>query len=254
MKDHSVVTISESAVRFILLFFVGTKGGAGKSAAAALLWFWLRKYHRHLTLMGFDVDSDNKTFTSQCEGVVSVETSMFPMDEMMEMVIKAGPGIGVVDVGANSEPVHNWIRDLHPTELLKLGIRVILVGAVSSSPESLNNLITWEESVRARDFAYLFMVRRNEKCSIRIWASDQAQALRKRVRHRVVFIPELQQDIAIHLNNYHAALPAVAAGAVSNAALGQFMMRVRLGKYCDGVYEQLNAPDVSAFLLPTQIK
>jgi len=137
-----------------LYFIAGTKGGIGKSTMAALIAEIARDKGREVEI--FDCDNENRSLVSAFEShgenfklhVIDPdsEDKAFPLDDVINRIAEetATGKVFVVDMKAGtSYSVQNWFKSVPIGELAGSGVRINVVGCLTSDVESVKTFGAW---------------------------------------------------------------------------------------------------------------
>lgn len=137
-----------------LYFIAGTKGGIGKSTMAALIAEIARDKGREVEI--FDCDNENRSLVSAFEAhgedfklhVIDPdsEDKAFPLDDVINRIAEetVTGKVFVVDMKAGTSfSVQNWFKSVPVGELAANGVKINVVGCLTSDVESVNTFGVW---------------------------------------------------------------------------------------------------------------
>lgn len=129
-----------------LFFIAGTKGGIGKTTCAIYLANAAEDCGKKVKV--YDSDSENKTLVNLMKNAVYLDDSDedFPLDPIINDVLDENDEneIFIVDMKAGtSRTTHQWFNEVPWVELSEGGIKVYVVGCVTSDPDSSKTFSGW---------------------------------------------------------------------------------------------------------------
>lgn len=129
-----------------LFFIAGTKGGIGKTTFAIYLANAAEDCGKKVKV--YDSDSENKTLVNLMKNAVYLDDSDedFPLDPIINDVLDENDDneIFIVDMKAGtSRTTHEWFNEVPWNELSENGIKVYVVGCVTSDPDSSKTFAGW---------------------------------------------------------------------------------------------------------------
>ena len=130
-------------MKSLLIITAGAKGGTGKSTFLRYLVTWLQEsgIEPHLV----DADDESRTlhrFFSQATILEPVRRKAY--DAIMNLLESGRHPLTLADLKAGvGFDMLNWFSDVPFDELKELGISILCIGVVTSSPDSVSSFLRW---------------------------------------------------------------------------------------------------------------
>ncbi len=231
----------------IVIFTAGAKGGTGKSTAARFLISCIRERGADPLLL--DMDDENRTLSRFFPDAVAVEIKKKSShDILVERALKHYPLV-IADLKAGTgREVLDWWLDVPFEELKSLGVKFVCVASVTSSPDSVQSFLNWVSALQGRVTYIVFRNLKDGEYLPDYDESDGALQFRKKFSPHNVVLPRLDEEYVTELERLDLTMAEVLdsndgksnRGRDIGPVLGQLMVRARLRRYQQAVYDQLN--------------
>lgn len=240
-----------------VLFTAGAKGGTGKSTAVRFLITYLREHGADPLML--DMDDENRTlsrFFPDARQVAIRKRSSH--DVLVESAIN-GSDLVVADLKAGTgREVLDWWLDVPFEELQSLGVGFVCLASVTSSPDSVQSFLNWVTGLQDRVRYVVFRNLKDGDYLPDYDESDGALAFRQKFSPHHVVIPRLDEEYVTELERLDLTVSDVlnssngrsAGSREIGAVLCQLMVRARLRRYQQAIYDQLNS--IREVLLPAR--
>ena len=224
-----------------ILFTAGAKGGTGKSTAARFLITYLREH-------GFDplllhMDDENRTLSRFFPEAIHVEIKKKSShDVLIERAID-GKALILADLKAGTgREVLDWWLDVPFDELATLQIRFVCVASITSSPDSIQSFLNWVFALQDRVTYVVFKNHKDGDCLPDYEASDQALKFQEHFKPYHVVLPRLDEEYTTELERLDLNISDVLQPGKKDigSLLGQLMVRARLRRFQQIIYDQLD--------------
>ena len=230
-----------------VIFTAGAKGGTGKSTAARFMISCLRA--RGADPLMLDMDDENKTLLRFFPDAVDVEIRKKSSHDVLVERALANHKLIVADLKAGTgREVLDWWLDVPFEELDSAGVKFVCAASVTSSPDSVHSFLNWADALKDR---VKYIVFKNFKDGDFLPDYDEAvDALQFRAEyfpHHVV-LPRMDEEYVTELERFNLIIPDVLdavdgmspRGRKIGTLLDRLMVRARLRRYQQEVYDQLN--------------
>ena len=226
-----------------IIFTAGAKGGTGKSTAVRFLTTYLRE--RGFSPLLLDMDDENHTLSRFFPEAQRVEIkNSFSNDLLVERILGGGKLL-IADLKAGSgRDTLDWWLGVPFDELTD--IQFICVGAVTSSPDSVQTFLNWAAALKGR---VKYVVCKNQKDGETFPdfdTSEQSLVFRDKYNPIEVDIPHLDAEYMTELERLNLTISEVLEAngndAINGKPVGQIlcklMVRSRLRRFQSEIYEQ----------------
>jgi MinD-like ATPase involved in chromosome partitioning or flagellar assembly len=234
-----------------ILMTCGGKGGTGRSNYIKFPICYLQDCGIEPYLI--DADDENPTLSRYFPQALRIEPKKIKSyDLIIEIAEKGEQRIIVVDLKAGvGGAMLQWVSDLPFSELGELGIQIVLIPVITSSPDSSYSLLQWANFFGKR---VKYMVVRNLKDSDAIGLDPksvllagyddtvQAAEFKRRYRPCEIIMPGLDPEYMAELERCNLTIRDVLAKKPSvPPTLNSLMVRSKLRNYQAMIFEQLHA-------------
>jgi hypothetical protein len=153
-------------------------------------------------------------------------------DSLILADLKAGTGREVLD----------WWLDIPFDELSLLQVRFICVASITSSPDSVQSFFNWVSALRDCVAYIIFKNLKDGEYLPDYDASDEALAFREKFAPHHVVLPRLDEEYVTELERLDLTIADVLSPRSKGigSLLGQLMVRARLRRFQQNVYDQLD--------------
>jgi len=224
-----------------ILFTAGAKGGTGKSTAARFLITYLREHGFDPLLL--DMDDENRTLSRFFPEALQVEIrKKASHDVLIEKALNGDPLI-LADLKAGTgREVLDWWLDIPFDELSSLQVRFVCVASITSSPDSIQSFFNWASALQDHVTYIIFKNLKDGDYLPDYDASDESLAFREKFRPHHVVLPRLDEEYVTELERLDLTIADVLSPRSKNIGplLTQLMVRARLRRYQQNVYQQLD--------------
>jgi hypothetical protein len=227
-----------------IIFTAGAKGGTGKSTAVRFLITYLRE--NGFSPMLFDMDDESKTlsrFFPESRKVKIVES--FSHDVLVDNIL-AGEKLIVADLkGGTGIDTLDWWLNLPFEELTD--IRFICVGAITSSPDSVQSFMNWVAGLKNRVSYVVFKNQKDGDDFPDYDLTQEAISFKAKYKPVQVLIPRLHAKYLTDLERLNLNIDEVLEANGSNTINGKeispeltrLLVRARLRTFQREIYDQL---------------
>jgi len=232
-----------------IIFTAGAKGGTGKSTAVRFLVTYLRERGTNPTL--FDLDDENRTLSRFFPEAVQVEIKKKSShDILVERALK-GDSLILADLKAGTgREVLDWWLDVPFAELQSLGVGFVCLASVTSSPDSVQSFLNWVTALEDRVSYVVFKNLKDGDYLPDYDESHEALDFRRRFSPHHVVIPRLDEEYVTELERLDLTIAEVldatdgtsSRGKSIGTVLCQLMVRARLRRFQQNIYDQLSPP------------
>ena len=228
-----------------IIFTAGAKGGTGKSTAIRFLITFLRE--NGFNPMLFDMDDESRTlsrFFPEAQKVRIRES--FSHDVLVDNVL-AGEKLILADLkGGTGIDTLGWWLNLPFDELTD--IRFICLGAVTSSPDSVQSFMNWAAGLKGRVSYVVFKNQKDGDEFPDYDRTEEAIAFRTKFKPVHVLIPRLHARYLTDLERLNLTIDEVLEangnetihGKEISPELTRLLVRARLRTFQREIYDQLN--------------
>jgi hypothetical protein len=224
-----------------ILFTAGAKGGTGKSTAARFMITYLREHGFDPLLL--DLDDENRTLSRFFPEAIQVEIrKKSSHDVLVEKALHGDPLI-LADLKAGTgREVLDWWLDIPFDELLNLQVRFICIASITSSPDSVQSFFNWVNALHGRVTYIIFKNFKDGEYLPDYDASDEALAFREKFSPHHVVLPRLDEEYVTELERLDLTIADVLSPGKKDigALLSQLMVRARLRRFQQNIYDQLD--------------
>lgn len=241
-----------------ILFTAGAKGGTGKSTYLRFLTTWLQEAGIEPYLI--DADDDNATlsrFFPQAQKVEPRRTKSY--DAIMNLAETGEHPLIICDLKAGvGYEMLNWFADVPFDELAQIGVSMVCIGVITSSPDSVSSFLRWVDFL-GKQVRYLVVKNLKDSDASRVEAESvefpeydctrQALEFRKKYKPAEILMRGLDPEYQGELERANLTIRDVLAGH-SNVpdSLKPLIVRAKLRRYQAMLYEQFST--LKGLLLP----
>jgi hypothetical protein len=228
-----------------ILFTAGAKGGTGKSTAVRFLITYLREHGADPLLL--DLDDENRTLSRFFPETVQVEIKKKSShDILVERALNGNPLI-IADLKAGTgREVLDWWLDV-PFEELQ-SFQFVCLASITSSPDSVQSFFHWVDALQDRVTYIVFKNLKDGNYFSDYEESDESLYFRERFKPHHVVLPRLDEEYMTELERLDLTVAEVlnvsngksARGKDIGALLCQLMVRARLRRFQQNIYDQLH--------------
>lgn len=230
-----------------ILFTAGAKGGTGKSTAVRFLITYLREHGFDPLLL--DLDEENRTLSRFFPEALRVEIRKTSSHDILVERAIQNNSLVIADLKAGTgREMLNWWLDVPFNHLQSVGVRFICLASITSSPDSVQSFLNWALALQKR---VRYVVFRNFKDGDYLPdydESDGALRFRQQLFPHHVDIPRLDEEYATELERLDLTIAEVLnsknaksdRGKDIGPVLCQLMVRARLRRYQQNIYDQLD--------------
>ncbi|MDR0841844.1 MAG: hypothetical protein LBP68_00300 [Acidobacteriota bacterium] len=227
----------------IIIFTAGAKGGTGKSTAIRFLITFLRE--NGFNPMLFDMDDESRTLSRFFPEARKVEiTESFSHDVLIDNVL-AGEKLIVADLkGGTGMDTLGWWLDLPFEELTD--IRFVCVGAITSSPDSVQSFMNWAAGLKDRVSYVVFKNQKDGDGFPDYDRTEEALSFRAKFKPVHVLVPRLHSQYLTNLERLNLTIDEVLEaggretvnGKEISPDLTRLLVRARLRRFQYEIYGQ----------------
>ena len=224
-----------------ILFTAGAKGGTGKSTAARFLITYLREHGFDPLLL--DMDDENRTLSRFFPEAIQVEIKKKSSHDVLVERALNGDSLILADLKAGTgREVLDWWLDIPFDELSNLQVRFICVASITSSPDSVQSFFNWVSALRDRVAYIIFKNLKDGEYLPDYDASDEALEFREKFAPFHITLPRLDEEYVTELERLDLTIADVLSPRSKEISmlLGQLMVRARLRRFQQNVYDQLD--------------
>jgi MinD-like ATPase involved in chromosome partitioning or flagellar assembly len=224
-----------------ILFTAGAKGGTGKSTAARFLITYLREHGFDPLLL--DMDDENRTLSRFFPEAIQVEIKKKSSHDVLVERALNGDSLILADLKAGTgREVLDWWLDIPFDELSNLQVRFICVASITSSPDSVQSFFNWVSALRDRVAYIIFKNLKDGEYLPDYDASDEALEFREKFTPFHITLPRLDEEYVTELERLDLTIADVLSPRSKEISmlLGQLMVRARLRRFQQNVYDQLD--------------
>ena len=143
----------------------------------------------------------------------------------------------------------DWWLDVPFEKLRSLGIGFVCLASVTSSPDSVQSFLNWVTALQDRVRYVVFRNLKDGDYLPDYDESDGALGFRQRFAPHPVVIPRLDEEYVTELERLNLTIAEVldsssgmsARGTTIGPVLFRLMVRARLRRFQQGIYDQLDA-------------
>ncbi len=241
-----------------VIFTAGAKGGTGKSTALRFLITWLQDAGIEPFLI--DADDENSTLSRFFPQALKVEPRRTKSyDVIMNLAETGAHPIIIVDLKAGvGYEMLDWFADVPFEELKEIGVSMVCVGVITSSPDSVGSVLRWVDFL-GKQVQYLIVKNLKDSDASRVEADSipfpeydrtkQALEFRKRYKPAEVLMRGLDPEYQCELEKFNLTIRDVLARRPGVPdLLTPLIVRSKLRNYQASLYAQFDA--VKELLLP----
>jgi MinD-like ATPase involved in chromosome partitioning or flagellar assembly len=234
-----------------ILFTAGAKGGTGKSNFLRFGVTWLQENGIEPLLV--DADDENATLKRFFPQAMTIEPRRRKAYDLFMNLAETGAHpliMGDLKSGVGYEML-NWFADVPFNELKEIGVSMVCIGVVTSSPDSVSSFLRWVDFL-GKNVKYLVV--KNLKDSD-AWGQKpeevllpeydktrQALEFRKLYKPAEIVVPALDPEYQAELERLNLTIRDVLAKHPKTPQmLNSLIVRSKLRNYQTGIYEALAA-------------
>jgi len=224
-----------------ILFTAGAKGGTGKSTAARFLITYLREHGLDPLLV--DMDDENRTLSRFFPEAIQVEIKKKSSHDVLVERALNGDSLILADLKAGTgREVLDWWLDIPFDELSDRQVRFICVASITSSPDSVQSFFNWVSALRDRVTYIIFKNLKDGEYLPDYDDSDESLEFREKFTPFHVTLPRLDEEYVTELERLDLTIADVLSPRSKEISmlLGQLMVRARLRRFQQNVYDQLD--------------
>ena len=224
-----------------ILFTAGAKGGTGKSTAARFLITYLREHGLDPLLL--DMDDENRTLSRFFPEAIQVEIKKKSSHDVLVERALNGDSLILADLKAGTgREVLDWWLDIPFDELSDRQVRFICVASITSSPDSVQSFFNWVSALRDRVTYVIFKNLKDGEYLPDYDDSDESLEFREKFTPFHVTLPRLDEEYVTELERLDLTIADVLSTRSREVSmlLGQLMVRARLRRFQQSVYDQLD--------------
>ncbi|MBN1566799.1 MAG: hypothetical protein JXA73_03065 [Acidobacteria bacterium] len=224
-----------------ILFTAGAKGGTGKSTAARFLITYLREHGFDPLLL--DMDDENRTLSRFFPEAIQVEIRKKSSHDVLVERALNGDRLILADLKAGTgREVLDWWLDIPFDELSSLQVRFVCVASITSSPDSIQSFFNWVSALQDRVAYIIFKNLKDGEYLPDYDASDEALAFREKFTPHHVVLPRMDEEYVTELERLDLTIADVLSPRCKDIGvlLGQLMVRARLRRFQQNIYDQLD--------------
>lgn len=241
-----------------IILTAGAKGGTGKSTILRFFITWLLE--NGIAPLLIDADDENGTLKRFFPEAMVLEPRRRKAYDIIMNLAEAGQHpLIVVDLKAGvGFDMLNWVSDIPFDELKELGVSIVLVGVVTSSPDSVSSLLRWVDFLGKR---VKYLVVRNLKDSD-AWEkapesvelpeydkTKQALEFRKLYRPATIVLPAMDPEYQSELERLNLTVRDVLAKHPNTPlSLNSLIVRSKLRNFQGRIYQAFE--ELKELLLP----
>jgi MinD-like ATPase involved in chromosome partitioning or flagellar assembly len=223
-----------------IIFTAGAKGGTGKSTATRFLITCLRE--RNLNPLILDLDDENRTTSRFFPESVQIEIKKKSSHDVLVEKAMNGDPLIIADLKAGTgREVLDWWLDV-PFEELKSAVSFVCVASITSSPDSVQSFLHWISALQNRVTYVVFKNLKDGDSLPDYELSDEAIQFREKFRPYQIVMPRLDEEYATELERLNLTIADVLDPKERSVGplLGKLMVKSRLRRYQQNIYEQIN--------------
>ncbi len=224
-----------------ILFTAGAKGGTGKSTAARFLITYLREHGLDPLLL--DMDDENRTLSRFFPEAIQVEIKKKSSHDVLVERALNGDSLILADLKAGTgREVLDWWLDIPFDELSDRQVRFICVASITSSPDSVQSFFNWVSALRDRVTYIIFKNLKDGEYLPDYDDSDESLEFREKFTPFHVTLPRLDEEYVTELERLDLTIADVLSPRSQEISmlLGQLMVRARLRRFQQNIYDQLD--------------
>jgi hypothetical protein len=230
-----------------IIFTAGAKGGTGKSTAARFLITYLRGHGADPLLL--DLDDENRTLSRFFPEAIQIEIKKKSSHDVLIEKSLNGTSLIVADLKAGTgREVLDWWLDVPFEELNSLDLSFVCVASVTSSPDSVQSFLNWVAALRDHVTYVVFRNLKDGDFLSDYDGSNEALSFRRKFCPHHVLLPRLDDEYVTELERLNLTIAEVLDSANGMSArgkdigplLGRLMVRARLRRFQQAVYDQLD--------------
>jgi MinD-like ATPase involved in chromosome partitioning or flagellar assembly len=234
-----------------ILYSCGHKGGTGKSTFLRFAITWLQENGIEALLV--DADDENATLKRFFPQAMTIEPRRRKAyDVLMNLAESGAHPLIIVDLKAGvGYEMLNWFADVPFEELKEIGVSMVCIGVVTSSPDSCSSFLRWVNFLGKK---VQYLVVKNLKDSD-AWGQKpeevilpeydrtrQALEFRKLYKPAEIVMPALDPEYQAELERCNLTIRDVLAKhSKTPQMLNSLIVRSKLRNYQSGIYEALSA-------------
>ena len=224
-----------------ILFTAGAKGGTGKSTAARFLITYLREHGQDPLLL--DMDDENRTLSRFFPEAIQVEIKKKSSHDVLVERALNGDSLILADLKAGTgREVLDWWLDIPFDELSDRQVRFICDESITSSPDSVQSFFNWVSALRDRVTYVIFKNLKDGEYLPDYDDSDESLEFREKFTPFHVTLPRLDEEYVTELERLDLTIADVLSPRSKEISmlLSQLMVRARLRRFQQSVYDQLD--------------
>jgi MinD-like ATPase involved in chromosome partitioning or flagellar assembly len=234
-----------------ILFTAGAKGGTGKSTALRYIIDWLQDAGIEPLLI--DADDENSTMSRFFPQALKVEPRRTKSyDVIMNLAERGEHPLMIVDLKAGvGYEMLNWFGDVPFEELKSIGVSMVCIGVITSSPDSVSSVLRWVDFL-GKQVQYLIVKNLKDSDASRIGAESvafpeydqtkQALEFRKRYKPAEILMRGLDPEYQGELERVNMTIRDVLARRPdAPELLTPLIVRAKLRNYQAALFEQFAA-------------
>jgi MinD-like ATPase involved in chromosome partitioning or flagellar assembly len=234
-----------------ILMTAGAKGGTGKSTFLRFPITWLQDAGIEPYLI--DADDENATLSRFFPTALKIEPKRIKSyDLIIDIAEKGEHPIILVDLKAGvGNAMLQWVADIPFEELAEIGIEIVLIGVITSLPDSVSSFLKWVDFLGKR---VKYLTVRNLKDSDAAGldpksvefpeydATREALEFRRGYKPAEIILPGLDPEYQAELERCNLTIRDVLAKHPRvTLALSSLIVRSKLRNYQAAIYAQLEA-------------
>jgi hypothetical protein len=241
-----------------IIFSAGAKGGTGKSNFLKFPITWLQDAGIDPYLI--DADEESRTLSRFFPDAAKIEPRRTKSyDVIMNLAETGEHPLIFVDLKAGvGNDMLNWIADVPFDELAEIGVSMVCVGVITSSPDSVSSFLRWVDFL-GKQVRYLVVKNLKDSDAAGLDAekipfpeydlTKAALEFRKRYKPAEIIMPGLDPEYQCELEKFNLTIRDVLARRPGLPdLLTPLMVRSKLRNYQAALYAQLDA--LKELLLP----
>jgi MinD-like ATPase involved in chromosome partitioning or flagellar assembly len=230
-----------------ILLGCGAKGGTGKSTFLRFIVTWLQQAGIEPYLI--DADDENSTLHRFFPQALKIVPNRVKSNDLIIDIAEEGEHpLIIVDLKAGTgDLMLRWVADVPFEELKEIGVEIVCIGVLTSSPDSVSSFLRWVNFLGKR---VKYMVVRNLKDSD-AWEqkpedvilpeydkTKQAQEFRKLYKPAEIVMPALDPEYQSELERLNLTIRDVLAKHPNTPrALDSLIVRSKLRNFQTRLYE-----------------
>lgn len=185
----------------------GTKGGVGKSTAAIYFSNALSELDYHP--VNIDCDNENPTFTRFMKDKaqqLDIDNE-YALDKLVRTIDQSESNDFVIDLKAGTgNSTLKWFEEVPLEQMREEGIKVFLLGCLTSDPDSVKTFLFWTGELQDR-VNYILVFNEKEGCDFSVYDMN-AVDFEQQGTFPKIYIPRLHEIYVNGLNRADTTLQA----------------------------------------------